>query len=138
MTQSPAPTNSTTFRNRVLLIVSLIPKGKVATYGQVALLAGVPRAARAVGDILHWSSYTVKLPYQRIINRNGGLAKGYSPGGTLSHKADLEADGVVVSYDFMVDLDTYLWHPSEETLQKLAVTDDIRLELAAKFPLTKT
>lgn len=125
------------FRKRVLHIVSLIPKGKVVTYGQVALLAGVPRAAQAVGDILHWSSYSIKLPYQRVINKSGGLAKGYTPGGVVSHKADLEGDGVVVDKDFAVDLEKYLWHPEKEALDSLEIPPDLQIELAAKFPLTK-
>lgn len=127
----------TSFRDRVLYIVSLVPKGSVATYGFVALLAGAPRAARAVGDILHYSSYSVRLPYQRIINKNGGLAKGYTPGGTQTHKQDLEADGVVVNDDFTVDMKKYFWRIDNEVLHALKLPIDLQIELAEKYPLSK-
>ena len=52
-------------------IISKIPKGKVATYGQVAALAGNPRAARTVGWVLNSHSKSSELPWQRVINAKG-------------------------------------------------------------------
>lgn len=135
MGQDRLSSPSQSFRDRVLLIVSLIPRGKVATYGQVALLAGVAGAAQAVGNILHVAGYTHDLPFQRVINQKGGLARGYSPSGILSHKRALEADGVEVSKDFTVNLKKYLWHPSEAILNQLQLPVDLRIELAARYKL---
>ncbi len=89
-----------------------VPRGKVVTYGQLALLAGQPRGARQVGWIAHTGGGG--LPWQRVVNRFGGLASGYR-GGRVGHKADLQADGVRVRRDFTVDLTRYQWWPARTT-----------------------
>lgn len=78
------------------------------TYGQLAALCGNARAARIVGGIAHFGDPA--LPWQRVVNKSGGLASGY-PGGRGGHKAALEAEGVEVSEDFKVDLNKLLWTP---------------------------
>jgi O-6-methylguanine DNA methyltransferase len=83
----------TTFRRRVLAVVKRTPVGRVTTYGEVARLAGRPRAARAVGNILREAGQP-GLPYHRVIAAGGQLG-GYSD---LSLKrALLVAEGLVVS-----------------------------------------
>lgn len=121
------------FQERVLYIVSLIPKGKVATYGQVTLLAGIPSAAQAVGMILHNAGYSRNLPFQRVLNQKGGLARGYTEGGVIRHKQEIEQDGVEVKPDFTVDLTRYLWQPDQQLLDQLALSLDLRIELAHFF-----
>lgn len=121
------------FQERVLYVVALIPKGKVATYGQVALLAGIPNAAQAVGMILHNAGYNQHLPFQRVLNQKGGLAKGYTQGGVIRHKQDIEQDGVKVGPDFSVNLGLYLWRPDQTILDSLALSLDLRIELAHFF-----
>ncbi|MDX1765785.1 MAG: MGMT family protein [Candidatus Saccharimonadales bacterium] len=96
------------FRDRVLDIVAQIPTGRVMTYGQIAALAGNPRGARIVGGIAHYGP--TELPWQRVVNKQGGLASGYY-GGKEGHKKDLEAEGVVVSSDYKVDIESLLWQP---------------------------
>lgn len=96
------------FRRLVETYVTQIPKGRVMTYGQLAALSGNARAARIVGGIAHFGDPA--LPWQRVVNRHGGLASGY-PGGWAGHKAALEAEGVDVSEDFRVDIGRLLWHP---------------------------
>ena len=96
------------FRERVYAVVAQIPKGRVMTYGQIAALCGNARAARIVGGIAHYGD--PNLPWQRVVNRHGGLASGY-PGGKAGHKQVLEAEGVPVSDDFRIDLDKLLWIP---------------------------
>jgi len=81
------------------------------TYGQLAALCGNARAARIVGGIAHFGDPST--PWQRVVNRSGGLASGY-PGGRLGHKQDLEREGVSVlgeDGDYCIDLGTYLWNP---------------------------
>lgn len=96
------------FRVRVEALVAQIPEGRVMTYGQLAAMCGNARAARIVGGIAHFGDPA--LPWQRVVNKKGGLASGY-PGGRQGHKAHLEAEGVMVSDDFYVDVEQLLWHP---------------------------
>jgi methylated-DNA-protein-cysteine methyltransferase-like protein len=105
------------FKNKVLLIVASIPRGKVMTYGQIAVLAGAAWAAWEVGQIAHFGPSD--LPWQRVVNKNGGLAKGYTPGGLESHKRDLEKEGVAVSEEFTVDLEKILWKPASKSQSSL-------------------
>lgn len=96
------------FRERVYGLVSQIPEGRVMTYGQLAALAGSPQAARIVGGIAHYGD--PDLPWQRVVNKQGGLASGY-PGGRQAHKAHLESEGVRVNADLQVDIDRLIWWP---------------------------
>jgi len=97
------------FKQRVEFLVAQIPKGKVMTYGQIAALCGNARAARIVGGIAHYGDSN--LPWQRVVNRNGGLAAGY-PGGRGAHRQVLVAEGYEVSEDYHVDLAKLLWLPN--------------------------
>lgn len=96
------------FRERVEAMVAQIPAGKVMTYGQLAVLCGSPRAARIVGGIAHYGN--PDLPWQRVVNRHGGLASGY-PGGKAGHAEVLVAEGYKVT-DYAVDIDACLWKPA--------------------------
>ena len=96
------------FRKRVEEIVRQIPRGRVMTYGQLAALCGNARAARIVGGIAHFGD--PDLPWQRVVNKSGGLASGY-PGGRSGHKQVLEAEGVAVSEDYQVAVSELLWWP---------------------------
>lgn len=96
------------FRERVEAVVAQIPKGRVMTYGQIAALCGNARAARIVGGIAHFGD--PDLPWQRVVNRHGGLASGY-PGGRQGHMQVLEAEGVEVSDDYQVDVNQLIWWP---------------------------
>lgn len=96
------------FKERVYKLVSQIPKGKLMTYGQLAALAGASWAAWEVGQIAHTGP--ADLPWQRVVNKQGGLASGY-PGGKAGHKAALEAEGIIVSDDFIADVSELLWQP---------------------------
>lgn len=96
------------FKERVYALVAQIPKGRVMTYGQLAALVGHPRAARIVGGIAHYGD--PNLPWQRVVNKQGGLATGY-PGGQVAHKSHLEAEGVAVDDNFRVDIERVRWNP---------------------------
>jgi len=96
------------FRERVEALVAQIPKGRIMTYGQLAALCGHARAARIVGGIAHFGDSA--LPWQRVVNKSGGLAAGY-PGGRQGHAEQLQSEGVVVSEDFKVDVHKLLWWP---------------------------
>lgn len=81
------------------------------TYGQLAALAGNPRAARIVGGIAHYGN--PNLPWHRVVNKQGGLANGY-PGGKLGHREHLESEGVRVSEQLTVSINELLWKPSND------------------------
>ena len=95
------------FAQRVEALVAQIPKGRVMTYGQLAALCGNARAARIVGGIAHFGDPA--LPWQRVVNKSGGLAAGY-PGGRAGHAVHLQAEGVEV-VDEHVDVQALLWWP---------------------------
>jgi len=98
------------FQDRVKRIIKAIPRGKVATYGQVAALAGNPRAARQVVRVLHSSSRKDKLPWHRVINAQGRISLPHGQGYELQ-KALLTGEGVSFRGDDTVDFKRYLWSP---------------------------
>jgi methylated-DNA-protein-cysteine methyltransferase-like protein len=97
------------FKERVYALVSQIPVGRVMTYGQIAALCGEPRAAWEVGQIAH--NGPADLPWQRVVNKSGGLAVGWPNGGQEAHRAVLQADGIEVRDDYTVDVAKLQWWP---------------------------
>lgn len=89
---------------RIYEAVKLIPRGRVATYGQVARLAGMPRGARVVGYALHANPDPVTIPCYRVVNRFGAVSEAFAFGGGNRQRALLEADGVAFLPDGRVDL----------------------------------
>ena len=81
---------------RIYEAVKCIPQGKVATYGQVAAMAGNPKMSRAVGNALHKNPDFENIPCYRVVNAKGELADEYVFGGAGVQKKLLEADGIVV------------------------------------------
>ena len=94
---------------RIYEQVKKIPRGKVATYGMIAMLAGNPRWARAVGYALHANPDPASIPCYRVVNRFGGLAPAFAFGGEAAQAELLRADGLEVREDKTVDLERYLW-----------------------------
>lgn len=86
--------------------VMTIPKGKVATYGQIAALAGNGGAARVVGNALHVNPAPGVIPCHRVVNAQGRLAPNFAFGGDGEQQRLLEAEGVEVN-DHRVDLKKY-------------------------------
>lgn len=99
------------FYNIVYDMVKKIPEGNVATYGQIAILCGSPRASRAVGYALHFNPEPGIIPCHRVVNRFGNLAPSFAFGGKDVQKTLLEKEGVRVNDDFSVDLEKYQWQP---------------------------
>ncbi|NIM17504.1 MAG: DNA methyltransferase [Candidatus Aminicenantes bacterium] len=98
------------FSRRVKDVIKCIPYGKVATYGQVASVAGNYRAARQVAWILHSSSEKDNLPWHRVINRKGEIS--LQPGcGFEKQKQLLEKEGVKFDRRGRIDLERFLWNP---------------------------
>lgn len=91
---------------RIYEAVKQIPKGKVATYGQVAAMAGNPKMCRAVGNALHKNPNPDEIPCYRVVNGKGELAGEFAFGGEGAQQKLLEADGIVVE-NHKVDLSIY-------------------------------
>ena len=83
------------FREKVFEAVARIPKGRVATYGQVAEMAGFPGAARAVGNAIHTNTDPVAVPCHRVVCADGRLGSNYGLGGPAKQRERLEAEGIV-------------------------------------------
>ena len=96
----------TTFE-RIYEVVKTIPKGKVATYGQVAMLAGNPRWSRVVGYALHVNPEPGVIPCHRVVNRFGETSKAFAFGGEDMQRKLLEEEGVIFGKDGKVDLSKY-------------------------------
>ncbi len=109
---------NTNFYQRMALVCERIPRGQVATYGQIALLCGKPKNARQVGYGLNRGLGGTKLPAHRVVNHQGVLS-----GAQAFEKADtqrkrLRAEGVQVSREQRVDLEKYGWkHTLEDALE---------------------
>lgn len=101
---------SKSFHQRVVDIIKRIPKGKVATYGQIAAYAGNPRAARQVAYILHSSSRKENLPWYRVVNSKGGISLKPGAGFELQKKL-LKNEGVILKEDNCIDLKRFQWIP---------------------------
>ena len=91
---------------RIYEAVKKIPKGKVATYGQVAAMAGNPKMSRAVGNALHRNPEPSQIPCFRVVNAKGELSGEFAFGGKGRQQALLEADGIEV-IDGKVNLQKY-------------------------------
>ena len=94
---------------RIYDAVCRIPAGKVATYGQVAGMAGNPRMCRAVGNALHKNPDPERIPCFRVVNARGELSGAFAFGGPDEQKKRLEAEGVRVE-NGRVDLKKYGYH----------------------------
>jgi methylated-DNA-protein-cysteine methyltransferase related protein len=88
--------------------VRAIPGGKVATYGQIAVMAGIPGHARLVGYALHTLEEGTDVPWHRIINARGSISLHAQFGGLLQREL-LESEGVVFGPDERVSLKDYRW-----------------------------
>lgn len=94
---------------KIYEVVKKIPFGKVATYGQIAILAGNPRWARVVGYALHVNPDPEKIRCYRVVNRFGELSEAFAFGGINEQAELLKAEGVEVE-DNRVNLEKYLWN----------------------------
>jgi methylated-DNA-protein-cysteine methyltransferase-like protein len=106
-------------QKKIYAVIQRIPHGKVATYGQIAVLAGLPRRARMVGQALRTAPEGLEIPWQRVVNAQGGV----SPRGGLGWEEGyqrhlLEEEGVVFSKSGKIDLERFGWDPEERRPRK--------------------
>lgn len=99
--------------DRIYEIVRQIPRGYVATYGQIAELANLSRKARVVGYALYRvDMHTLDVPWQRVVNAKGEISLSPLRFGTdYLQRSLLEAEGIIFSPTGKIDLRKYLWKP---------------------------
>ncbi|WP_373998419.1 MGMT family protein [Bdellovibrio bacteriovorus] len=97
------------FSKNVIKLIQLIPKGNVATYGQIAKLAGKPQGSRGVAWILHSSSKAYKLPWQRVINSQGKISFPEDSSFFKKQKSLLLKEGVIFTEKNKIDLKKFQW-----------------------------
>lgn len=95
-------------------IVKQIPYGKVATYGQIAALAGNPHLSRVVGYALHANPDGDNIPCYRVVNRFGEVSPAFVFGGEQIQRGLLESEGIKFDEDGRIDLEKYIWRPDEQ------------------------
>lgn len=96
---------------RVYRVVRQIPAGRVASYGQVAVLAGMPRAARQVGYALHALGTESGVPWHRVVNAKGEISERGPSVIVALQRSRLEAEGVVFEPSGRIDLARFGWRP---------------------------
>ncbi|MEE2665773.1 MAG: MGMT family protein [Myxococcota bacterium] len=97
--------------SRIYRIVRRIPRGRVATYGQIARLAELPSNARQVGYALHALSEGSGVPWQRVVNHRGEVSARSFAGMERVQRALLEAEGVEFDPRGRIDLTRSQWRP---------------------------
>jgi methylated-DNA-protein-cysteine methyltransferase-like protein len=102
------------FFEQVYQVVRLIPKGRVTSYGAIANYLGTKTGARMVGWAMNASHQLKDVPAHRVVNRNGMLSGKSHFSSPHDMQEQLEAEGVLVHEDQVVDFENLFWDPSEE------------------------
>lgn len=102
---------------RIYAIIRRIPKGRVATYGQIAAIAGLPGHARQVGYALYALREGSTVPWHRVVNAQGRLSLGrVIPEGDVEQRIRLEIEGIEFDADGKIALKRFQWHPPRKKL----------------------
>ena len=103
-----------TFYDRVWDFVRRVPRGRVVTYGQVAVELGSPAAARAVGYALCNLNEDTNVPWWRVINAKGAISLRGRGANAELQRALLEHEGAEFDHDGIIHLPAYRWWPDED------------------------
>ena len=117
--EAPLPKSPGTYP-RIYAVVSRIPRGRVATYGQVAAQAGMPHAPRVAGYALHALPQGSPVPWHRVVAAGGRLSLGkLDPSSALTQRMRLEHEGVRFDGRGCVDMEAFGWKPRTRSLRSL-------------------
>ena len=108
---APVPARRSPSYARIYAVVRRIPPGRVATYGQVARVAGLPGQARQVGYALYDLRPDERVPWHRVLNARGEVSPRAEPGWEGIQRRHLEAEGVAFDARGRVALERYGWRP---------------------------
>jgi len=111
----PDPRSTEARYRRIWRVVAAIPEGQVASYGQVAQLAGIARGARQVGRALAKAPEDMQLPWFRVISANGRIALAPDSPGFRRQRRQLLAEGILVR-DGRVDMRRFGWAPASDEI----------------------
>ena len=122
----------TELQNTILRVVSLIPPGKVMSYGQVAAYLGMPRGARQIGWTLS-SMDGMDFPWWRVLNNAGQITiRGTAMSNAEQQRALLEAEGVHI-HDYQLDMARYRFYPNADQLKSLGLDAQLVQTLMEKY-----
>ncbi|HHV12973.1 MAG TPA: methylated-DNA--[protein]-cysteine S-methyltransferase [Clostridiales bacterium] len=104
---------------RIYEIVADIPEGRVATYGQIAWMVGIPNAPRVVGYAMSKAPEGANLPCHRVVNKSGKMAPYYAFGGEGFQRSLLEQEGIIFKENGCIDMEKCQWrmYASEEEVE---------------------
>ena len=109
--EAPPPRTGSSYP-RIYAVVTRIPRGRVATYGQVAAVAGMPHAPRVAGYALHALPESSPVPWHRVVAAGGRLSLGkLDPSSAMTQRMRLEHEGVRFDGRGCVDMEQFLWQP---------------------------
>jgi methylated-DNA-protein-cysteine methyltransferase related protein len=108
----PMPPSGSGTYARIYGVVRRIPRGRVATYGQIAELAGLPGHARQVGYALHALPRGTTVPWHRVLNARGRLSLRREAGADLSQRIRLEREGISFDAAGRIALERLRWRPA--------------------------
>ena len=113
--QPPRESDAISRDRKIYRTICRIPRGYVATYGQIAQLAGMPRQARRVGHALRTLPRGSAVPWQRVVNASGGISRRGDPVSEHLQIELLRFEGVVVR-NGRIPLDRYQWRPGRKSI----------------------
>ena len=117
--ESPPPKSESAYP-RIYAVVTRIPRGRVATYGQVAAEAGMPHAPRVAGYALHHLPPGSAVPWHRVVAAGGRLSLGkLDPSSAITQRLRLEHEGVRFDGRGCVDMERYAWQPRSPRARRL-------------------
>lgn len=123
------------FKEAVIKVVRMVPRGRVVSYGQVALYVGLPRAARQVGWILRgMGKESGVVPWWRVVNNSGRISIKGSEFSPEDQKQLLVQEGVEVKPDLTFDIENYRYKPDEDFIKKLELDPHYLERIAHKLP----
>lgn len=125
------------FKDAVINVVRRIPKGKVVSYGQVAMYVGTPRAARQVGWILNRLEEKMPVPWWRVVNNEGRISIKGSKYSADDQRKLLIREGVVVSGNLTFDISKYRFVPDRKFIRKLKLDADYLEMISHKLPFSR-